>query len=153
MNSLLKNSSLNWKIGKTTRPFRYTLNQITLWLYSGDNVLDLVDRTPEVIWTEVRNTVQKTVTKTIPREKKCKKAKWLSKEALQIAEEKRNERQGFSSVIHSCPTFCDPMDCRTPDFTVHHQLPKPTQTYVHRVSDAIQPPHSLLSSSPPFNLS
>ena len=51
--------------------------------------LDLADRVPEEIWTEVHNIVQETVTKTIPKKKKCKKAKWLSKEALQIAEERR----------------------------------------------------------------
>ena len=103
MNSLLKNSSLNWKIWKTTRPFRYALNQITLWLYSGDNGLDLVDRMLEGIRTEVHNTVQKTVAKTIPREKKCKKAKWLSKEALQIAE----ERKWKARVQFSCPVMSD----------------------------------------------
>ena len=51
----------------------------------------------------------------------------------------------FSSVSQSCPTFCDPMDCSTPGFPVHHQLPELAQTHVHRVGDAIQPSH-LLSS-------
>ena len=51
--------------------------------------LDLIDRVPEELWTEVRKTVQEAVTKTIPKEKKCKKAKWLSNEALQIAEKRR----------------------------------------------------------------
>ena len=60
----------------------------------------------------------------------------------------------FSSVTQSCPTLCDPMDCTTPDFPVHHQLPGLTQTYVHRIGNAIQPSHPLLSLSPPsFNLS
>ena len=60
----------------------------------------------------------------------------------------------FSSVAHSCPTLCDPMDCSTPSFSVHHQLPEFSQTNVHRVSDAIQPSHPLSSPSPPaFNLS
>ena len=60
----------------------------------------------------------------------------------------------FSSVTQSCPTLCDPMDCSMPGFPVHHQLPELTQARVHRVSDAIQPPHPLLSPSPPaFNLS
>ena len=60
----------------------------------------------------------------------------------------------FSSVTQSCPTLCDPMDCSMPGFPVHHQLPEITQTHVHRISDAIQPSHPLLSSSPPaFNLS
>jgi len=59
----------------------------------------------------------------------------------------------FSSVAQSCPTLCDPMDCSTPGFPVYHQLPEPTQTLVHRVSDAIQPSHPLSSPSPTFNLS
>ena len=61
----------------------------------------------------------------------------------------------FSSVAQSCPTLCDPMNRSTPGLLVHHQLPESTQTHVHCVSDAIQPPHPLLSSpSPPaLNLS
>ena len=60
----------------------------------------------------------------------------------------------FSSVAQSCLTLCDPMDCSTPGFPVHHQLLEFTQTYVHWVGDAIQPSHPLLSPSPPaFNLS
>ena len=60
----------------------------------------------------------------------------------------------FSSVTQSYLTLCDPMDCSTPGFLVHHQFLELTQTHVHRVSDAIQPPHSLLSPSPcAFNLS
>ena len=59
-----------------------------------------------------------------------------------------------SSVAQSCLTLCDPMDCSTPGFSVHHQLPELAQTHVHRVSDAIQPSHPLSSPSPPaFNLS
>ena len=59
----------------------------------------------------------------------------------------------FSPVTQSCPTLWDTMDCSTPDFPVHHQLPELAQTHVHRVSDAIQPPHPLLSPSPStFNL-
>ena len=54
----------------------------------------------------------------------------------------------FSSVAQSCPTLCDPKDCSTPGFSVHHQLPAFTQTHVHRVDDAIQPSHPLLSPSP-----
>ena len=58
----------------------------------------------------------------------------------------------FSSVTQSCLTLCDPMDCSTPGFPVHYQLPEFTQTHVHWVSNAIQPSHSLLSPSPPaFN--
>ena len=65
--------------------------------------LDLVDRVPEDLWTEVYNIVQKVVTKTIPKKKKCKQAKWLSEEALQIAE-KRSERQRRNGKIY--PTEC-----------------------------------------------
>ena len=58
----------------------------------------------------------------------------------------------FSLVVQLCPTLCNP--CSTPGFPVHHQLPELTQTHVHRVGEAIQPSHLLLSSSPPtFNLS
>ena len=54
----------------------------------------------------------------------------------------------FSSVIQSCPPLCSPMDCSTPGLPVYHQLPKYTQTHVHRVDDAIQPSHPLSPSSP-----
>ena len=64
------------------------------------------------------------------------------------------ENQSVSSVTQSCLTLCDPMDCSTPGFPVHHQLQELAQTHVHRVSDAIQPSHPLSSPSPPaFNLS
>ena len=59
-----------------------------------------------------------------------------------------DESLQFSSVAQSCPTLCDPMNCSRPVLPVHHQLPKFTQTHVHRVSDAIQPSHSLSSPSP-----
>ena len=55
----------------------------------------------------------------------------------------------FSSVAQSCPILCDPMNCSTPGLLVHHQLLEFTQTHVHRVGDAIQPSHPLLSPSPP----
>ena len=55
----------------------------------------------------------------------------------------------FSSVTQSCLILCDPMDCKTPGFPVHHQFLEPTQTHVHRVGDAIQPSHPLSSPSPP----
>ena len=55
----------------------------------------------------------------------------------------------FSSVAQSCPTLCDPMNCKTPGLRVHHQLPEFTQTHVHQVSDTIQPSHPLSSPSPP----
>ena len=60
----------------------------------------------------------------------------------------------ISLVTPSCPTLCDPMDCRMPGLPVHHQLPEFTQTHVHLVGDAIQPSHPLSAHSPPaFNLS
>ena len=86
------------KVGKTTRPFRYDLKQIpydyTVEVRNRFKSLDLIDRLPDELWTEVRDIVQETGIKTIPMEKKCKKAKWLSGEALQIAvKKKRGEKQ------------------------------------------------------------
>ena len=85
------------KVGKTTRPFRYDLNQIpydyTVEVRNRFKGLDLIDRVPDELWNEVRDIVQETGIKTIPMEKKCKKAKWLSGEALQIAV-KRGEVKG-----------------------------------------------------------
>ena len=81
------------KVGKTARPFRYDLNQIpydyTLEVRNRFKVLDLIDRVSEEVWNEVHNIVQNTGIKTIPMEKKCKKGKWLSGEALQIAVKRR----------------------------------------------------------------
>ena len=81
------------KVGKSTRPFRYDLNQIPYdYTVEARNIfkgLDLTDRVPDELWTEVRDTVQETGIKTIPMEKKCKKAKWVSGEALQIAVKRR----------------------------------------------------------------
>ena len=82
------------KVGKTTRPFRYDLNQKPyVEVTNRFKGLDLIDRVPEELWTEVCNIVQEVVIKTISKSKKCKKAKWLSEEALQIAE-KRREANG-----------------------------------------------------------
>ena len=76
-------------VGKTTRPFRYDLNQIPydyiVEVRNRFKGLDLIDRVPDEIWNEFCDIVQETGIKTIPMEKKCKKAKWLSGEALQIA--------------------------------------------------------------------
>ena len=81
------------KVGKTTRPFRYDLNQIprdyTEEVANRFKALDLLDRVPEDLWTEVRDIVQEAVPKASPKKKKWKKAKWLSEEALQIAEKRR----------------------------------------------------------------
>ena len=85
------------KVGKTIRPLRYDLNQIpydsTVEVTNRFNILDLIDRMPDELWTEVCNIVQEAVIKTIPKKKKCKKVKWLSDEALQIVE-KRKEVKG-----------------------------------------------------------
>ena len=82
------------KIGKATRPFRYDLNQIpydfTVEMTNRFKGLDLIDRVPEELWMEVCGTVQEAVIKTLPKKKKCKKAKWLSEEALQIAEQRKD---------------------------------------------------------------
>ena len=84
------------KVEKTTRPFRYDLNQIpyddTVEVTNRFKGLYLIDRVPEELWTEVRDIVQEAVIKTIPKKKKCKKAKWVSEEALQIAVKKREAK-------------------------------------------------------------
>ena len=84
------------KVGKTTRPFRYDLNQITydytVKVRNRFKGLDQIDRVPDELRMEVRDIVQETEIKTIPMEKKCKKAKWLSGEALQIAVNKREAK-------------------------------------------------------------
>ena len=81
------------EVGKTTRPFRYDLNQIpydyTVEVRNRFKGLDLIDRVPDELWTEVCDIVQETRIKTIPMEKKCKKEKWLSGEALQIVMKRR----------------------------------------------------------------
>ena len=79
--------------GNSVRPFRYDLNQIpydyTVEVRNRFKGLNLIDRVPDELWTEVRDIVQEAVIKTIPKKKKCKKAKWLSGEALQIAVKRR----------------------------------------------------------------
>ena len=84
------------KVGKTTRPFRYDLNQIpydyTVDVRNRFKGLDLRDRVPDELWNEVRDIVKKTGIETITVEKKCKKAKWLSGEALQIAVKRREAK-------------------------------------------------------------
>ena len=84
------------KVGETTRPLRYDLNQIpydyTVEVTNRFKGLDLIDRVPEELWMEVHEILQEAVIKNIHKKKKCKMAKWLSEEALQIAE-KRSERQ------------------------------------------------------------
>ena len=85
------------KVGKTSRRFRYDLNKIpydyTVEVRNRFQGLDLIDRVPDEIWTEVRDIVQETGIKTISKKKKCKKAKWLSGEALQIAVKRREAKE------------------------------------------------------------
>ena len=84
------------EVGKTTRPFRYDLNHIpydyTAEVTNRLKGLDLTDRVHEELWTEVHDIAQEAVIKVIHKKKKCKKAKWLSKEALQIVEKRRAEK-------------------------------------------------------------
>ena len=100
------------KVEETTRPFRYDLNQIpynyTVEVTNRFKGLDMIDRVPEKLWTEVCNIVQEAMSKTIPKKKKCKKAKWLSEEALQIAEKRRSKRQRTKGKIH-------PAECSIPN--------------------------------------
>ena len=94
------------KVGKTTRPFRYDLNQIpydyTVEVRNRFKGLDLIDRVPDVLWIEVPDIIQETGIKTILKKKKCKKAKWLSEEALQIAVKRREVKSkgGKERYIH-----------------------------------------------------
>ena len=85
------------KVGKTTRPFRYDLNQIpynyTVEVRNRFKGPDLIDRVPDELWTEVHDIAKETGIKTIPMEKKCKKAKWLSEKALRIAEKRREMKR------------------------------------------------------------
>ena len=84
------------KVEKTTRPFRYDLNQIpydyTVEVRNRFKGLDLIDRVPDELWMEVCDIVQETGIKTMPQKKKCKKAKCLSEEALQIAVKRREAK-------------------------------------------------------------
>ena len=93
------------KVGKTTRPFRYDLNQIpddyTVEVRNRFKGLDLIDRVPDELWTEVRDTVQEAGIKTIPMEKKYKKPKWLSEEALQVAVKRREAKSKGEKERHT----------------------------------------------------
>ena len=102
------------KVQKITRPFRYDLNQIpndyTVEVRNRFKGLYLIDRVPDELWTEVRDTVQETRIKTIPKKKKGEKEKWLSEEALHIAEtrrEARSKKQRRKGKIF-------PFECRVP---------------------------------------
>ena len=93
------------KVGETTRPFRYDLNQIpydyTVKVTNRFKGLDLIDRVPEELWMEIYDIVQQAVIKTIPKKNKCKKAKWLSEEALQTAEKRREAKGNGEKKIYS----------------------------------------------------
>ena len=93
------------KVGKNTRPFWYDLNQIpydyTVEVRNRFKGLDLIDREPNELWTEVGDIVQEIGIKTIPMEKKCKKVKWLSEEALQIAVKRREAKSKGEKERHS----------------------------------------------------
>ena len=97
------------KVGKTARPFRCDLNQIpydyTVEVRNQFKGLDLIDRVPDELWTEACDTVQETGNKTIPMEKKCKRAKWWSGEALQTAGKRREanskgEKEGHNIIVN-----------------------------------------------------
>ena len=110
---LIAKSRLNLKkVGKTAKPFRYDLNQIrydyTVGVTKRFKGLYMIDRLPEELWTEVRNIVQEAGTKIIPKKKKCKKAKWLSEGALQIAEERREVKDKGEKERY-------PTECRVPE--------------------------------------
>ena len=96
MNSLLPNSDKLKKVGETTRPFRYDLSQIpydyAVEVRNRFKGLHLIDRVPDELWTEVHDIIQETGIKTIPEKNKCKKAKWLSEEILQIPVKRREAK-------------------------------------------------------------
>ena len=90
------------EVGKTARPFRYDLNQIpydyTVEVRNRFEGIDLIDRVPDELWMEVCDIVQEAGIKTIPLEKKCKRAKWLSGEALQIAVKSKGEKERYKQL-------------------------------------------------------
>ena len=99
------------EVGKTTRPFRYDLNHIpydyTVEVTNRLKGLDLIDRVPEELWTEVHGIIQEAEERGIPKKKKCKNAKRLSEEALQIAEKRREEKGKGEKERYT-------LECRTP---------------------------------------
>ena len=102
------------KVEKTTRPFKYDLNQIpydyTVEVRNRFKGLDLIDRVPDELWTEVCDILQESGIKTIPKKKKCKKAKWLSEEAVQIAVKRREvkskgEEDRYNHLVQSSKEY------------------------------------------------
>ena len=110
-------------MGKTTRPFRYDLNQIpydyTVEVRNRFKVLDLIDRVSDELWMEVRDTVQETGIKSIPKNKRCKKEKWLSEETLQIAVKRREVKRKEKSKNN-------PFECKAPKNSKERFLKKPS---------------------------
>ena len=100
------------KVEKTTRPLKYDLNQLpydyTVEVTNRFKRLDFIDRVPEELWTQVRDTLQEAGIRTIPKKKKCKKAKWLSEKALQISEKRREAKGKGERKIY-------PTECRVPE--------------------------------------
>ena len=109
----LQNSDLNWKCRKITRLFRYDIRQIphdyTVEVSKRFKGLDLTERVPEELWTEVHDIVQEVVTKTIPKKMKYKKAQWLSEALSNSWEKERSERQKRKGKIY-------PSECRVPKY-------------------------------------
>ena len=93
------------KVGKTIRPFRYVLNQIpydyTVEVRNRLKGLDLIDRVPDELWMKILDIVQETGSKTTPKKKKCKQAKWVSEEALQIAVKRREVKSKREKERHT----------------------------------------------------
>ena len=112
------------KVRNTTRPFRYDVNQIpydyTVEVTNRFKGLDLIERVPEELQMEVHNILQEAVIKIIPKKKKCERAKWLSEEALQIAE-KRSKRQRRKAKIY-------PSECRVPENSKQRKESLPQQS-------------------------
>ena len=111
------------KVGKTTRPFRYDLNQIfyNKKVRNRFKRLDLTDRVPDELWTEVHDIVQETGIKTITKKEKCKKPKWLSEEALQIAVKRREAKSKGEKEIY-------PFECRVPKNSKERKESLPQQS-------------------------
>ena len=97
-------------MGKTTRPFKYDLNQIPydykVKVRNRFKGLDLIDRVPDELWMEIHDIVQETGIKNIPKKKKCKKAKWLSEEALQTAVKRREAKSKGEKERYKIMTRC-----------------------------------------------
>ena len=133
---------LNWVTEPIRKGTRIDFVLLNCWPDKGDNIAPAKIMNANKSQTIIKNHIKETreAPSTIKAPNRSLPTLWLSGQ--------------FSSIAQSYPTLWDPMDCSTPGFLVHHQLLEATQTHVHRVSDAIQSSHPLLSPSPPtFNLS